>query len=184
MALVGMMLVSQQLNDRCRRVVETTTRKPTTSASSSQQQQHQQHDSTLTGHPSAQKIIRGSHAHGGIVFFMHVPKTGGNAMGHNLMQYDDIDYVFLKGSDPLKNPMSESVVQGVSNNTILFFKAHTEIPSFLQLAADLKNWRQMASQNGVPFFAFTMLRDPIAYAVSAFEYVCVPCKAMWRATRQ
>jgi hypothetical protein len=40
----------------------------------------------------------------------------------------------------------------------------------MEVADQLQKWRKRATQNEVPFFAFTILREPMSFAVSFFNF--------------
>ena len=118
------------------------------------------------------KIHKDSHASGGIVFFMHVPKTGGDAMQRNMMNHSNVEYSFGIGNDRfnrLKRRMEQVVMTGTDNDSIFWAEAHTAVPSFLSIVkSDLMRWRATAQQNGV------------TWAISSFEYNCVAIKRCGR----
>jgi hypothetical protein len=48
-------------------------------------------------------------------------------------------------------------------------------PSFVDLVQDgsLARWRQNARDSHTPFFTFTLLREPISWALSAYFMMCI-----------
>ena len=47
------------------------------------------------------------------------------------------------------------------------------MPSVIDLQDQLKLWRDEAAKNSIPFFVFSMVREPIPYAVSIYEWRCI-----------
>mmetsp|Transcript_16255 Transcript_16255/g.37436 ORF Transcript_16255/g.37436 Transcript_16255/m.37436 type:complete len:416 (+) Transcript_16255:135-1382(+) len=43
-------------------------------------------------------------------------------------------------------------------------------PSLVELAPKIEQWRALADQRGVGFFAFTVMREPVAHALSFFNF--------------
>jgi hypothetical protein len=111
---------------------------------------------------------------GGVVAFLHIPKTGGTTLRLNLESYDRIHYVFAKNYSTYSETaplVEDAIVHGTTNGTILFYEIHaTTAPSFFQLRHRLRRWKDTAHQNGVPTFFFTLLRESTAYAFSHFNF--------------
>ena len=123
---------------------------------------------------------------GGLVFFLHIPKTGGTTIRRNIEQFDHIHYVFAKnystywetaplvedmiGTENGKSYKSNNKNEIQNNNTILFYEIHaTTAPSFYKLRKRLRRWRETASRNNVTIFFFTILRSSLPYAISQDE---------------
>jgi hypothetical protein len=135
---------------------------------SAKQKQHQVLMSPL------HKIDTNITTNGGVVFFLHIPKTGGTTLRLNLERYERIRYIFAKNysvyweTAPL---VEDAIVHGTANNTVLFYEIHaTTAPSFFRLRHRLRRWKDTAERNGVPTFFLTLLRDSTAYAFSHFNF--------------
>ena len=133
----------------------------------------------------------------GVIFFLHVPKTGGTTIRRNVEQLDNIHYVFARNYSTYYEtaPLVEEAILGQSNEqthqvrsntptiqnniksnnrkngTILFYEVHaTTAPSFFRLRSRLRRWRDTAERNNVPVFFFTILREPVSFAFSHFKF--------------
>jgi hypothetical protein len=111
---------------------------------------------------------------GGVVFFLHIPKTGGSTIRRNIETYDRINYIFAKNYSTYRETVpqvEDAIIHGTTNNTVLFYEIHaTTAPSFHKLRKRLRRWKETAQTNNVPFFVFTVIREPVAYAFSHFNF--------------
>lgn len=129
---------------------------------------------------------------GGILFFLHIPKSGGTTIRESLKykrggRRSRIHYIYLTGpreydytvqqmndflvngtgyvNDKDGNPLAKRVV------VIEFHALDRNCPSFLQLSqSDLRQWKAMAYERKIPFFAFSLIREPVSFAVSFFNF--------------
>jgi hypothetical protein len=115
---------------------------------------------------------------GGFVFFLHVPKTGGSTIRLNLMQQttqNTIQYHFASGAGLYKESLP-TIWHYLSTTTkrkrpILFLEVHgRDAPHLLELQATLLKWKRVATKNQIPTFFFTILREPMPYAMSYFNF--------------
>jgi len=122
---------------------------------------------------------------GGLVIFFHLAKTGGTGIRINFnrtMPHVQVEHVgtmdgmhqasltatkFLEQrQDPLQYP----------DKTVLFLELHGILPSLFAMHAAFANWRVMAARHNTTFFTFSVLREPVSYAVSYFNfYQAEPC---------
>lgn len=115
-----------------------------------------------------------SFENGGVIFFLHVPKTGGTTIRLNVEKLDRVDYYFGRNystywdTAPL---VEDAILHGTHNKSILFLEIHAkDSPSLLRLRKRLKRWRDTAAHNKVSIFFFTVLRDSLPYALSHFNF--------------
>jgi hypothetical protein len=130
----------------------------------------------LLGEPpiSASKIGLTSFDQGGLVFFLHLPKTGGTTIRRNLENLDRIDYVFGRNYSAYWNEapkVEDAILHGTKNNTVLFYEIHAkDAPSFYKMRKRLQRWRDTAKHNKIPIFFFSLVRDPLAFSFSHFSF--------------
>jgi hypothetical protein len=137
---------------------------------------------------------------GGVVLFYHSPKTGGMSVRHN---FQNISYNIhhemlgyngksLTGSSDSGHGSSRhssgwsTIVDGfltrnrndkLSTDTdILFLELHGPTHSVLQLYTELQRWRRLAVIHDTGFFAWSLVREPVAFSVSYFNFFwAAPC---------
>lgn len=136
----------------------------------------------------AEELSKSFNERGGIFVFLHIPKTGGSAVRSWLLDrlsnetsYLQIDsqnidrassYIGCwKGRGETKT-LSDYCEHGTPNKTIVVYEAHGGPPClfYKQLSENLGRWRDVAKKNQVPFFAFTMVREPISWYQSFYNY--------------
>lgn len=123
----------------------------------------------------AEKLSNSFNEKGGIFVFLHIPKTGGTAVRSYLMDQKPNETSYLgcwKGRKVTEASISDYCEHGTPNKTIVVYEAHGGPPCLFynMLSNKLGEWRELAEQNQVPFFAFTMVREPISWYQSFYNY--------------
>jgi len=118
-------------------------------------------------------------AHGGIVIFLHVPKCGGTTIRKGFQKRNHVTYLFSNRRSKYEEHVPK-VNEWVQNNVTSTKKTNATVgileiharnnPSLLKICQQLQTWRATAAQYNVPFFAFTVLRDPQQFAISYYNY--------------
>ena len=121
-------------------------------------------------------------AAGGVIFFVHVPKTGGTTIRDNFGNLTKFPSVRYKGAfikRDYERRVKEAIDQKLSQprqtkgpgGTVLFAEIHgRNTPTLIELAPQLREWKETARAQGIPFYIFTLLRDTVDLAVSFFNY--------------
>mmetsp|Transcript_26067 Transcript_26067/g.43479 ORF Transcript_26067/g.43479 Transcript_26067/m.43479 type:complete len:340 (-) Transcript_26067:266-1285(-) len=115
---------------------------------------------------------------GGIIIFFHVPKSGGTSVQENLRKLPGINYNLITGYRKWNRiqPQMEKLCSSLPKDTttrVVEIHAGTA-PTFLSLQKSLASWRKTAADNHVPYFAFTILREPVAWAISVYNHCHAP----------
>jgi hypothetical protein len=123
---------------------------------------------------------------GGFIVFIHVPKTGGSTI-RLLNATEKVDYHFVSGLGLYTRMVKDRLIVdrylqkkngAKTTRKVLFLEIHgRDSPNLLQLRPELLRWKQMASEHNVPTFFFTILREPLPYAVSYFNFFHVQRKS-------
>eukprot|EP00536_Pseudo-nitzschia_multiseries_P001055 jgi/Psemu1/180019/e_gw1.13.82.1 len=79
-----------------------------------------------------------------------------------------------KNIDWFKDCVS-TVNLAATNKKLVLLELHVEdpapdFPSLVDLGPKIEQWRALADQRGVEFFAFTLVREPVAHALSFFNF--------------
>jgi len=125
----------------------------------------------------------------GVILFYHLAKTGGVTI-RNIMK--DMEHVeFLRASNTSEfEHISENISMILNRTTqpkILFVELHAgqSLPGLAELSPIMQQWHRLSQQHDIPFFAFTLLRDPIHVHVSAFLFFhLLRCTASWCSVRK
>jgi hypothetical protein len=86
-----------------------------------------------------------------------------------------IQYHFASGAGLYKESLP-TIWHYLSTTTkqkrpILFLEVHgQDAPHLLELQATLLKWKRVATKNQIPTFFFTILREPMPYAMSYFNF--------------
>lgn len=126
---------------------------------------------------------------GGILVFFHVYKTGGSSVTELIMdlrawfeeeQEDESQnrerVMFFNNREEMTHEDIEFSIDMVHEHKLpLFYNFHVEFPStmyptLVEAQPLLDEWRSEANEAGVPFFAMTILREPLGHALSFFNF--------------
>lgn len=128
-----------------------------------------------------------SFENGGVVLFHHLAKTGGITIRKNFGRMKDgilvrrsSDIIGLRGNAiPL---VTEILGGGTSKfkHKVLFLELHGDVPGLMELDSEIQQWRQRSAAHNMSFFTFSLLREPISFHLSCFNFFNIPpCADSW-----
>jgi hypothetical protein len=125
--------------------------------------------------------------HGGVLVYFHLYKTGGSSitelvmetkgdMEEELDENDEESVIFINNREDMTGEdIMNSVTMVKNRGKVVFYNFHVEFPetmypTLVEAAPLLKAWRQHATEEGVPFFLATVLREPLGQSLSFFNF--------------
>lgn len=140
--------------------------------------------------PPVQKYVVYGSQHA-LIFF--ITDAAGGTTIRELLKYQrggrrsKIKYIYLTGPREYENTVEQmkewlvhgtGSIQGINQadpiGQIVVIEYHAldrNCPTFLDMSRQvLPQWKRQAKESGVPFFSFSILREPVAMAVSFFNY--------------
>jgi hypothetical protein len=109
---------------------------------------------------------------GVVVVFIHIGKTGGSTIGNHLTQATDhyhkgwTSWGYRRARRGLETALT-NWTKGDSHTLELH---SADAPPYLTILPTIDSWRQRCKELDVPFFAFTVLRNPSKLAMSFFNF--------------
>jgi len=124
---------------------------------------------------------------GGVMVFFHFYKTGGSTVTEGMMltkadleedftEFEDEIIHFVNNREDMSGEdILESVYMAKKENMAVFYNFHVEFPetmypTLVESAPLINAWREHAESQGVPFFAATVVREPLGHALSFFNF--------------
>jgi len=122
-----------------------------------------------------------SFKNGGLILFFHIPKSAGSSITFDIKsQPKDFEFISADNrkestSFPVAKRRIEELTEKFphSDNRIRFVEFHGKHPTFSSLHGTIKRWRERAASIDMPFFVFTITRDPINLQISTFNFFCI-----------
>lgn len=133
---------------------------------------------------SSSPLPRMNHTTGGVIVFFHVNKAGGTTLQYHLSRLgDDVVYTFAQGGHSRKakanlkfilSSLERWATRTTAWHRIYIHEIHSSgNPSFADLYPKLRRWKASFRRRGIPFFAFTVIREPLSHLLSAFNFICI-----------
>lgn len=118
---------------------------------------------------------------GAVILFYHIAKTGGTTIRRAFAgTTSHVKYVLAKGVPHRQvgaflerqkhRGMRQSGSHGSKRRMVLFIEFHGISPGLSELSKWMPIWRSQCEEQNLRFFAFTLLRDPVALHISAFTF--------------
>lgn len=133
--------------------------------------------------PAGSRTLPNFHEEGGLVVFLHVAKTGGTTIRKN---FDKLPNVLLRrvfDEEELKasQPRIEWFLSKKNKNRTMLLEIHGnhgEPMTVFDIHRYIQHWRALGADHNKKVFVFTLLRDPLSFSVSYFNFFKHP-KCHW-----
>lgn len=124
---------------------------------------------------------------GGVMVFLHYPKTGGTTL-NGLKDLPKVQWLRINDFTSWNQywPLIQAHLSlPAENRSTLFLEFHNYCPKLENFFPMMNELRQAADEKGVSTFVFTLIRDPIDFALSFFHFFYTqPCSVFKRCTPQ
>lgn len=106
-----------------------------------------------------------------IVFFLHIPKTGGSTLQTILRESVDHYYNGWTMQGYQKSVKAMDLALDKWDNKTHCMELHSaNAPPFVTALEKVQSWKQRCQALNIPFFAFTIMREPISLSFSFFQF--------------
>jgi len=146
-----------------------------------------QYDASISGRAKkwiARHNIRSMKTKGGVVIFLHRPRTGGRSIKSNLnkvdygivMAHPHANQSYMQNSLIVNNILQGKVDEDADPPRISFLSLHEDFAMLPKVQEDIERWRALAKRHSTALFVFSLVRNPVDYHVSHFnEFRVSPC---------
>jgi hypothetical protein len=110
---------------------------------------------------------------GGVVFFLHIAKTGGVTIRNNFREFQGVRMMRCRGErhwSMLTEEIDNILTRNTTDKNTLFVEFHGQVPGLITLHPLLQRWRADAARHETSFFTFTLIREPVSFYMSYFNY--------------
>jgi hypothetical protein len=135
--------------------------------------------------PQHSKHLPNLHQDGGLIVFLHVAKTGGTTIRKN---FEHVPHVLLRRvfdetELQASQPRIKSFLSKANKGRTMLLEIHGnhgEPMTVFDIHQYIQQWRALAAANHKHVFVFTLLRDPLSFDVSYFNFFKHPgCDFEW-----
>jgi len=122
-----------------------------------------------------------SFENGGLVLFFHIPKSAGTSITADVKKQPNV-FEFIQSDNRYEDKsfsVAERRIEELtetfphSDSKIRFVEFHGKNPTFSEQYTKIKRWRDRAASINMPFFVFSISRDPIDTQISIFNFFCI-----------